>query len=143
MRVVKQEVLHLPADMQADQDRVWLKAGGVVDMDDPFTRHAVKGQEYKLEDASDNAAVTPLIDGRLLNYREKWIDARKKRRAARRRALEQDLDPGEELDGDDETDLDEDDDDAGEGKKEPVTATAGGQIQKPDKSKRAARTDKE
>lgn len=142
MRVTAQDVLHLPPDMQADQNRIWLKAGGVIDMDDPFTRHAVKGQEYKLEDAPEGAEVTALKDGRLLNYREQWNEARKKRRAARRQAIVADRDPDESEDEEVDTeDAGEDDDDADDASnKETATATAGGNIQKPDKNPRARKT---
>jgi hypothetical protein len=58
-RVAKDQTLRLP-DSVHGPDRLWLHAGGVVDVDDPQVAAAVAGQEYKLEDADPHDEPSPI-----------------------------------------------------------------------------------
>lgn len=62
-RVIAGKILHIPNDV-SQKDRLWLHAGGVVDLDDPIMVRAVKGQEFKLEPAPelDAESISPLPD---------------------------------------------------------------------------------
>lgn len=59
MRVLPLKVLIYPSDIR-QRDRVWGKAGMVVDMDDPVVARLLVGQEYKLEPAAEGTMPDPL-----------------------------------------------------------------------------------
>jgi hypothetical protein len=77
--------LHLPGGHPSKlnvggRDRLWLKPGGVVDLEDPFVAEAIKGQEFKLERAAKGTKTADALpSGAMLRAREefmaKWTNA--------------------------------------------------------------------
>lgn len=75
-KVRKGDYLHYPNGMtDSGGNRCWLRPGGVLDMDDPFVAHSVKGQEYKLEPAPDAEAPTEVRSQKLLLLRQRFEGA--------------------------------------------------------------------
>lgn len=71
MKLAEGKVLHFPEFLVGHlPPRIWLREGGVVDVDDKFIAHAIRGQEYKLEPAPEATEATPLTEGRMLRQRE-------------------------------------------------------------------------
>lgn len=62
-RVIPGRILHIP-NVVSQLDRLWLREGGVVDLDDPIVLNAVEGQKYKLAPAPELTAddVSPFPD---------------------------------------------------------------------------------
>jgi len=63
--------LQMPHGIGNPHERVWLEPGGVLDLSDPYIKHAVKGQEHKLKEAPADSVVSP-IPPVLLKERELW-----------------------------------------------------------------------
>lgn len=77
-RVAKGKVLHLPNGypsliLLGGRDRLWLKEGGIVDLDDPFIAEACKGQEYKLEPDPKAKQADPIPHAGLLRQRDQFL----------------------------------------------------------------------
>lgn len=51
--------LHFPREIERENP-LWLGAGGVLDLDDPFIAQSAAGQEFKLVEAPDALAPTPI-----------------------------------------------------------------------------------
>lgn len=71
-RVAEGNYLHYPFEVDADGE-LWLGPGGVLDMEDPYVRHAVKGQEYKLEPAPAGSVAAPITHTRMALLRDQFL----------------------------------------------------------------------
>lgn len=63
-RVIAGKFLHVPSTIEGP-DRLWLRPGGIVDVDDPGIAKCVEGQEWKLEDAPAGSEPSPIENMRL------------------------------------------------------------------------------
>jgi hypothetical protein len=64
-------ILHIPERFDRET-RVWLRAGGVLDLSDPFIAEVVKGQAYKLQPHIEGRDPSPLPRC-IITAREKFL----------------------------------------------------------------------
>lgn len=65
------------------QNRTWAMGGTVLDLDDPYFRDLIRGQERKFQPADEGAKASVITDERITIYRRVWERQRQKKPVVR------------------------------------------------------------